>query len=660
MSFLAPLAFALGALLPLVIALYFLKLRREERPVSSTYLWRTLVRDTAANAPWQRLRPNLLLLLQLLFLIVLILALARPFTWSQAAAGSHLILVVDTSASMGATDVLPSRLAHAIASARQMVAIAASPRVTVVEAGAQVRVPVSGASDRGNVFAALDALRPGPGESDMSSALTLASAMAAREPDSEIVILSDGRVTLPENLTLPGRVQYIPVGSDGNNQAILAFSLQPNAGGQNLTAFVQVVNYGTSLVQRRLLLTDDTGGRLLAARDLSLAPGQSQALTLPDLPADSLSFEAQLEGQDALTADDRAWGVAPSSGKIQARIVGPGNRFLETALSLMPNVETTVGTGEGPATGKGNQQSAVLPIASSVQLTIFDSVVPTSTLPSGSLLFLAPIRSTEFFSVTGQLDAPVPVPALAADPLLRYVDLRDLAIQDAVRVPLPSWGRAVIVDSKTDSPLLIAGEVGGRRLAVLTFDLRHSDLPLRVAFPLLVANLLGELTPTGVSDLAHGLEPGKPLDLAVPPEATSIIVHAPDGQAYALDPSAGHATFPQTGEFGVYTVSWQDQAGQPRPFGSFAVNLFSANESDIAPRASLPIAASSQQSNPEAPRARNEWWLPLAWAALLLLVFEWLWAYRGQLVRLWNLAARSILLGRLRLTASRGRGAIEK
>jgi hypothetical protein len=74
MNFLTPLAFALAALLPVIVALYFLKLRREKQRVSSTYLWRTLVRDAAANAPWQRLRPNWLLLLQLLFLAALIIA----------------------------------------------------------------------------------------------------------------------------------------------------------------------------------------------------------------------------------------------------------------------------------------------------------------------------------------------------------------------------------------------------------------------------------------------------------------------------------------------------------------------------------------------------------------------------------------------------------
>ena len=63
MSFFAPAAFALALLIPVVIALYLLRLRRIEQQVSSVYLWRRMVRDVEANAPWQKLRRNLLLLL---------------------------------------------------------------------------------------------------------------------------------------------------------------------------------------------------------------------------------------------------------------------------------------------------------------------------------------------------------------------------------------------------------------------------------------------------------------------------------------------------------------------------------------------------------------------------------------------------------------------
>ena len=79
MQLLTPLALAGGLLALPVILLYMLRLRRQEIEVSSIMLWQQLLQDTEANTPWQRLRRNLLLLLQLLILAALVFALARPF-----------------------------------------------------------------------------------------------------------------------------------------------------------------------------------------------------------------------------------------------------------------------------------------------------------------------------------------------------------------------------------------------------------------------------------------------------------------------------------------------------------------------------------------------------------------------------------------------------
>ncbi|MFN8454227.1 MAG: BatA domain-containing protein [Anaerolineae bacterium] len=138
MIFLAPLAFALLALIPPIIALYLLKLRRQDHLVSSIYLWQRFVRDVEANAPWQKLRRNLLLLLQILLLLFLILALARPATQAEGVAGQTLILILDTSASMAATDGDNSgqtRLNAAQAAAREVVTnLPDDARVTVLAA----------------------------------------------------------------------------------------------------------------------------------------------------------------------------------------------------------------------------------------------------------------------------------------------------------------------------------------------------------------------------------------------------------------------------------------------------------------------------------------------------------------------------------------------
>lgn len=632
MNFLTPLAFSLAALLPIIVALYFLKLRREERRVSSTYLWRTLVRDMAANAPWQKLKPNLLLLLQLLFLVALILALARPFVWSEAAAGSHLILVVDTSASMGATDVQPNRLGAAVASARRLSeSLPTGGRVTVIEAGSQVRVPVSGATNPGAALTALAALRPGPAGADFDSALTLASAMAAREPDSDIVILSDGCIRLSDNLILPGRVRYIPVGQDGENQAIGAFSIQAESAGRSLTAFAQVVNYGVQTARRRLVLRDASDGQLLAVRDLTLIPGKPQAITAPGLPSEVSAVEARLEGQDSLVTDDVAWAVPPSAARVTVNLVTPGNRFLETAFRLMPNIQLSVNQ---PLTFNLQLSTFNLQPSTFNALTIFDSVIPTVTV-TGNLLFIAPPDSTEWFSVTGVVLTPTLAPVTTDDPLLRYAeaDLRDVVVRDAVRVALPKWGRAALVDSNTGAPLLIVGEAEGRRVGVLAFDLRASDLPLRVAFPILMANLLDALTPGGAAGVPLNVEPGRAVAIPAPPQASAVVIRAPDGREYAPPLSAGRAVFEQTNLPGVYEIAWRSN-DQWQTGGQFAVNLFSPAESDITPRDTLPIGGAGAAGEQALPRARNEWWRPLAWAALILLVAEWLLSHRGQLARI--------------------------
>src|SRR5437764_9102903 len=140
MPFVAPLALAGLAFVPLVLAFYLLKLRRDERPVASTLLWQRLVADVEANAPWQRLRRSLLLLLQLLLVIVLALLAARPFVERPAGLARDLVLVVDASASMGATDEAPDRLT--VAKNRAIDALQDLPsggRVGVIAAGRTAR-----------------------------------------------------------------------------------------------------------------------------------------------------------------------------------------------------------------------------------------------------------------------------------------------------------------------------------------------------------------------------------------------------------------------------------------------------------------------------------------------------------------------------------------
>src|SRR5213082_2907681 len=99
MHFLAPLAFAFAATIPVVIVFYLLKRKRVVKLVSSTLLWQKFLSETQASAPFQKLRKNWLLILQIILLIVALFALARPFFAAKAKPAELRVVILDTSAS---------------------------------------------------------------------------------------------------------------------------------------------------------------------------------------------------------------------------------------------------------------------------------------------------------------------------------------------------------------------------------------------------------------------------------------------------------------------------------------------------------------------------------------------------------------------------------
>lgn len=626
MNFLTPLAFLLAITLPIVIAMYLLKLRRTDHTVSSTYLWLRMVRDVEANAPWQRLRRNLLLILQLFFLLFLIFSLVRPYTWAPGRASPATILILDTSASMAASDVSPNRMEVAKNQAALIVSnLAEDSRTTLIAAGQSAQVLISGSSDRRLLLGAIESLQADPTGSDMTNALELASALAARQPQSEIVVISDGRAQLPERLSLESDIRFISVGESGNNQAITLFSLERSSETGALTAFVQVTNYAETAVTRRLSLF--AGGRLVDVHDLDVpALGQASVVS-QGIAEDGGVLEAVLELGDDLALDDRAWALSGETTRSRlVTLVGPGNRFLETALRLLPGVETTVVALED---WKDGRLASNLPIFQPSDLTIFDSMPLTTTLPTGSLLFLQPLASTGLFSVTGTLESPLPVATREADPLLAHLDLNQVSLLDAAQIPLPDWAKPVILDETSGYPLLFSGEPGGQRVIVLAFDPRRSDLPLQPAFPILVANLVDALLPGRLGEVPQQIGCGEPVTFTPPAGIQTLTVTRPDGTSAQLDIQDGRAVFGDTMQLGIYQVSWQDGSLE------FVANLSNPQESDIHPLDTLSqVSDSSLRSEDQETQARREWWRPLTWLALIILVIEWLVYQRATLTKL--------------------------
>lgn len=288
MGFLAPMTGLLAAAIavPALVLLYFLKLRRREMDVSSTLLWRKAIQDLQVNAPFQKLRRNLLLLLQLIILLALLFAVARPTLKGPAAQGKQVVILIDHSGSMNATDVSPTRLARAKELALQLVNNLGSAQLPGQVSGgsgqasekvagamvlsfarqAQVVQPMTG--DRGLLRAAIESIQPTDEVSRLTPALQLAEPFALSGDGSGpgkgviVYVFSDGVVEDERELALRGaELRYVRIGQTDNvpdNVGIVSLAARRDPQDlQRVQVLANVMNYGTEPVDVNVSLALD-------------------------------------------------------------------------------------------------------------------------------------------------------------------------------------------------------------------------------------------------------------------------------------------------------------------------------------------------------------------------------------------------------------------
>lgn len=612
MSWLTPIFLWTGLLAIPILVLYMLRLRRPERRVSSTWLWQRLVRDREANAPWQKLRRNLLLLVQLLILALLVLALARPYLPTGRLAQGSVVVLLDASASMLATDVAPShresqhRFAAAQAIVEEMIGdLAGNDQMTLILIGRTPQVLAAATADKALLRQALANASPTQGEADWEAAYALAAGAAQGFADPQLVVVSDGGAPAP-TAPLPVQPRYVPVGVADANLALaaLATHVEPEA----TTLLARVVNYGSQT--QSAVLTLQLSGALFDARRLTLAPDESASLVW-ELPPTPEVIEASLtsDGPDYLAVDNVAWAAPAGALSHRVLLVTAGNIFLEQVLGVMPGVELFKAAPDAP-------------LETDYDLYVFDGVLWPDPAPAGPYLIFNPPASHPPLTVGGLFTNTLTT-RLADSPLLQFVDWGGVHVQQAREVQAP-WAQTLI--GAEGGPLVLAGEWQGRRVAIFTFDVRDSDLPLQITFPILMANLTTWLNPGQLTTGETALSPGQPVMLQPGAGVTEVRVVRPDGVAWEQSVEAASLVFDDTGQPGVYTLWVRDALGE-RPAGLFTVNLFSERESRLAPAATLPTGPSGGVAAAEAQVGQQELWPWLLGLALAGLVVEW-WLYQ--------------------------------
>ncbi len=589
----------------LIVLLYLLKVRRREVRVPARFLFPPITTDVRANALIQKLRPNLLMFLQLLLALLVLLALARPMMLAKGLPGQSVV-VIDTSASMGAREGNTTRFEQMRAELRTLIRdLNPSEQMAIVEAGAQVRVVAPITNDKQKLLSAVDSLTVSHTANNLDEALRLASALVGKSEQGRIVLMSDGAFPPIRDFSAGvAKLNFRSFGSNTENLAIVAMDVQQTKRGWEW--FVSLRNFGTS--EAKTVLEFYAGGNLVDAREVSVPAGQSlgQSLTLARLAE---PLEVRIDANDALETDNRAYRVGATERPKRILIVGKGNFFLERALALEPNVEVFKANSV-PESEKGEQ-----PGGSEFDLVIFDGV-PAVSVRARSVVVIdaqgGPIAKRE-----GKVNLPRVVAWEREHPALNYVELANVLIDSAGRITPASWAKVIAEGQQT--PLIVAGEHRGRRYVGIGWNLMESDFPLQPAFPIFIANLLEWLTDEPSVKQGFTVNTGAPFRLSLEPNERKVELVAPNGTTLPYEPSEGSLVIAGLNQVGLYQLKTSKGT---IPIGA---NLFNSDESNLAPRTQIELGGKLVKAEGSL-NAMRDLWRPFIWVMLAVLLVEW-WVY---------------------------------
>jgi hypothetical protein len=620
----------LAGLVPLVV-LYILKIRRRRQPVSSTWLWAAAQRDLLAKHPFRKLVPEVPLLLEVLALVALAVALARPSAGGGPIDGDHVAIVVDASASMATRLGGPAgkltRMDQAKAAAHGVVArLGPGADAMLIEATREARVLSPPERDPHRLDAAIERLAAREVEGDLTESVALATdRLRSLGGHGRLVVVTDGALASPEPLAVGGLpADVVAVGDDEDNAGIVRIDVRsgtdPVAHAEQVQVFTMVQNWATHPRDAYVTLTLEGHPDPVASRRLLVAPGDKQpvVLTFEPRPEDhGAGLTVALAPGDAEPADDVAFGRVPASPRMPVAVVSSAAAtWTMRALEADPGVDLRHLAPAEVAAANLDPES----------LVILEGLCPTE-VPGGDLLIVAPPAGTCFgVGVGPAVDDPALTSWETSDPRLRFLTLDGVHVAHAQALQAHGGGASLV---RASSATLVAdASLPGRTVTIVGFDVGDSDWPLKASFVLFVRDVVEVARTHRLQGAGGPTRTGDPVRVAVPPGTTTVQVDGPGAPEHAVAARDGVATLPALDRAGLVHVRWME----PHVGGVVvAANLTSAAESDVRPRP-LTLDASSPSGPGSAtpaivtpPPSREGWvrWLAALAAAALTLDLIW-------------------------------------
>ncbi len=665
-EFANPIGWWWAALALPIVAFYMLRVRLRRQPVSTMRFWDQVFEEKKPRAWWQRLRHWLSLLLQLALLLLLVGALVDPLWSGQKNQRRQWVVIVDNSASMAAMEAGQSRFDRA---KRTAAAVTRSLRVgdemAILTTGGSSAVAIGLTGHLRSLLETIERIELTDAPNSLFSAVEMAKRLVPPSKQSKRMLLTDGCDAALENLQQSDAITVYGLGTPQDNLAITQFqvrrSLLDAIGYQVL---VEVSNLGEQAQKLRLELHLE--GELVDVIPLELEKGAAKILNLDHASATGGRLVAQIDATDGLAIDNRALAILPTRRQMPITLATPGSVFLKSVLASIPLVDLNIV--EAPPENWAPADDGIL---------VLHQRVPKK-LPAGKLLIINPRNDCDLWTLGQPIEKPLVGSVATSSPVTQHIRLTNVLFPDARALTFTGANEALI-KTPLDEPLLSYIHRPAGDVLILNVDLDLGDLPLRIAFPVLMKNAVewfqgrqGELNPafaTGrpakvplpsIDQVARRVdvssdpsqEKSQPesaisLEVVKQDEAKSstadFMLRSPAGDLTPLARAESTALLSMLNYCGLWTIGtkaalqndpWINAHPASKSIASddprlvhVACNLCSRAESDLRPRLEL----ESPNNFGVMSLGGNSIWFYLALASLVLVVVEW-WLYQRRVV----------------------------
>ncbi|HHW49002.1 MAG TPA: VWA domain-containing protein [Clostridiaceae bacterium] len=600
MIFHYPLGFLALLAVPIIILLYLLKQKHENYIISSLHLWQNALQDMEANAPWQKLRKNLLMFLQIFAVVLLALILSEPFIRSGKSNGGEIMLVMDCSLSMQSTDMKPSRFEAAKRDALELIESSQpGTKFSLIASGSTPYIVLHNVDDKKRVMQELNALIPSDTAEDPEGTVELVNSLIRENSEIQVKWFGDGANPMPGS-----RTEYYSYNRNGNNFAITLLSHRKLQNSREITALSRIANFSQQSAELDVSLYAD--GNFFDARRITVDAGESENIYWTGIPETVSKLECRIDTKDILEKDNYA-GIIISSNKVSKVLLATEkNIFLEKVLSLMPNIELF-------RTGIDDINEL-----KGYDLYIYDSSMPEELPEDGHIILFNP-PGNKYFSSAGKSEYTNI--QFSKHSLFNNLDSdSSFSALKADLYQLPVWANPLM---ENDSGVTaFEGYLDKIRIMVFGFDLHETNLPVKPYFPVIMTRIVQELLPESSNSIS-AVNAGDQIELSIDPEAEKVYVVFPDGNRKLIAPPFPAAAFNETTQIGIYTLEQELENSTLRQ--QFFVNAPSEKENATAKTAKGIEQNGEMEQNL---RSSGGWSLKtvLLWLLLLILLIEW-WVY---------------------------------